>query len=125
MLVAQINSSSAIGPTSGGKLYAFNNISTTPSQICPASPQRASITFINPGSTVIFIAPTVAQAINSIPASISNVTLTPNTSALGGCFILPPNGGSLTLTGECQGTYQAFSASGTGNPLTVVDSNVP
>ena len=54
----------------------------------------------------------------------SQVTLTPSTSTLGGCFRVYANGGQLTLGGECQGQWQAFSASASSNPLTVVDSNV-
>lgn len=113
-----------VGPTSGGKVYAFNNLSSTPQVIAPANPQRASITFHNPGTIDIYVAPSVVQANNSIPAtSITNSTLTPSTSALGGCFKIAAGGGYFSLSGECTGAYQAFSASGTNNPLTVADSN--
>lgn len=107
-----------VGPTSGGKVYAYNSLSTTPGVVAPANPQRTSITFHNPGTVDVFIAP--QYAVNTG----SQVTLTPSTSTLGGCFRVYANGGQLTLGGECQGQWQAFSASASSNPLTVVDSNV-
>jgi hypothetical protein len=35
------------------------------------------------------------------------------------------NGGTLDITGECQGAWQALANTGAGssNPLTVIDSN--
>jgi len=106
-----------VGPTSGGKVYAYNDLSTTPEVVAPKNPQRLRITFHNPGTVDVFIAP--ANVINTG----SQVPLVPSTSALGGCFRIYANGGSLTIDGECQGAWQAFAASATGNPLTVVDSN--
>lgn len=102
---------------SGGKVYAYNNISTTPAQVAPANTGRQKITFHNPGDVDIFIAP--AYVINTG----SQVALTPSTSALGGCWRVYANGGALEINGECQGAWQAFSASGSGKPLTVMDSN--
>lgn len=106
-----------VGPTSGGKVYAYNNLSTTPEVVAPANPSRKSITFHNPGTIDAFIAP------QYVLNTGTNVALTPTTAALGGCFRIYANGGSLTLTGECQGQWQAFSASASGNSLTVIDSN--
>lgn len=111
-----------VGPTSGGKVYAFNNLGTTPIVIAPANQFRSGINFHNPGTVTIYVAPVNVQANNSIPTSITNSTLTPSTSALGGCIMLPP-GYTFSLTGECTGAYQAFAASGVNNPLTVTDSN--
>lgn len=124
MIIAGVGSSGSVGPTSGGKVYAFNNIGTSPIVVAPASPSRTTITFYNPGTVAIYIAPANVQALNSIPTSIANQTLTPNVSALGGCWVINGNGGFMSLTGECQGAYQAFAYSGTTNPLTVADSNV-
>ncbi len=107
-----------VGPTSGGKVYAYNNLSTTPEVVAPANPQRTSITFHNPGTVDAFIAP------QYVVNTGSQVALTPTTSALGGCFRVYANGGQLVIGGECQGQWQAFSASASCNPLTVVDSNV-
>lgn len=108
------------GPASGGKVYAYNAIDTTPANVAPANVMRKQITFHNPGTVDIFVAPATAFA--SIGAS-SPTALAPTTSALGGCFRVYANGGTLVITGECQGVWQAFSASATGNALTVMDSN--
>ena len=107
-----------VGPTSGGKVYAYNALTTSPVVVAPANPSRKTITFHNPGAVDLFIAPAFVQTTGS------NVALTPSTAALGGCFLVFGNGGSLTMTGECQGSWQAFALSGTTNALTVVDSNV-
>ena len=106
-----------VGPTSGGKVYAYNNLTTTPQQVAPANVNRTSITFHNPGTIDVFIAPALIQT------SGSSVAFAPTTLALGGCFIVFANGGEKTITGECQGAWQAFAASATGT-LTVADSNV-
>lgn len=104
---------------SGGKVYAFNNIGTAPvPNVAPANPQRTSVTFHNPGSVDIFIAPAL------VLVNGSSVALVPSTGSLGGCFRVFANGGSLTVTGECQGAWQAFSASAGNNSLTVMDTNV-
>ena len=107
-----------VGPTSGGKVYAFNNVGTSPSQVAPANQSRTAIAFHNPGTVDLFIAPALVQTTGS------SVALVPSNGALGGCFRLYANGGDRTITGECQGAWQAFAASGTTNALTVVDSNV-
>ena len=112
------------GPTSGGKIYAFNNVSTSPEVVAPANVNRQSITFHNPGAVNIYVAPVNVQALNSVSGTITNQVLTPSNVALGGCFIVGAGGGFITLTGECQGSYQAFSATGSGNALTVSDNNV-
>ena len=106
-----------IGPTSGGKVYAYNNLTVTPGQVAPANVNRTGITFHNPGTIAAYIAPALAQT------SGASVALTPAVGSIGGCFLLGP-GGMLTINGECSGAWQAFSASGSGNPLTVMESNV-
>lgn len=113
----------AVGSTSGGKVYAFNNIGATPRQVAPANPNRTGINFYNPGPTNIYVAPSFVQAIDTI-ANLTNTALTPSVAALGGCYLVYANGGQISLVGECQGSWQAFAASGTTNPLTVSDSNV-
>lgn len=107
---------------SGGKVYAYNTITNTaPTTVAPANPQRRSIVFHNPGSVDIFIAP--ATAFTSA-TGVTPTALTPTTAALGGCWRVFGNGGSLTLTGECQGQWQALAVSGGAvNALTVMDSN--
>lgn len=108
----------AFSSASGGKIRAYNNIhNVTLRTVAPANPSRQKITFHNPGTVDIFIGPTYVQT------SGSDVAFAPTTSNYGGCFRLFANGGTLELTGECQGAWQALAASGTTNPLTVMDSN--
>lgn len=103
---------------SGGKVRAYNNINTTPAVVAPANPQRQKITFHNPGDVDVFVGPSTV-----VNAAGSSVALVPTTLLLGGCFRIFANGGALEISGECQTPWQAFSASGTDKPLTVMDSN--
>lgn len=115
----------AFSSASGGKVYAYNNIATVPIVVAPANTSRQKITFHNPGTVDIYIAPSVIQnVIGTAPTNPSNVALAPTTAALGGCRLVFANGGTLEIGGECQGAWQALSASGTTNALTVMDSNV-
>ena len=125
---------SPVGPTSGGKVYAFNNVGTSPEVVAPANSKRTQITFDNPGSVDIIVFPAQVQALNpswtsaasldSGATSISNTPLTPSGAALGGGYRIYGNGGTRTFSGECQGAWQALAISGASNPLTVTDSNV-
>lgn len=117
ILATNAGASSAVGPTSGSKTYAYNDLNTTPQIRVPANPFRVSITFHNPGSVGVYVYPQYVQN------SGSDVLLTPSTSALGGTWYVYPNGGQITFTGENQKAWGAFSASGSGNPLTVSESN--
>jgi hypothetical protein len=113
-----VGSPGTINIASGGRTYAYNNISTTPQQVIGANPARQSVTFHNPGTVDIFIAPSYIQNTGS------DVALTPSNAALGGCYRVYANGGTTVLTGEVQKPYQAFALSGSTNPLTVTGSNV-
>lgn len=113
-----VGSPGAVSSASGGKTYGYNGLTTTPALVVSANPARQSLIFHNPGTVDIFVAPLFIQN------SGSDLPFTPTTSQLGGCFRVFANGGTLTLVGECQKAYNAFAASGTGNPLTVVESNV-
>lgn len=117
LIVSGVGGPSTFASASGGKVYAYNNISTTPATVVAANPQRQKVTFHNPGDVDIFIAP------QYVVNTGANVALAPTTSALGGCWRVYANGGTLEITGECQGAWQAFSASGSSKPLTVMDSN--
>lgn len=111
----------AISAASGGKVFAYNTIAEgSLTVVAAANPSRQRIVFHNPGNNDIFIAPATVQNTGS------SVALTPSNVALGGCFRVYGNGGTLEITGECQGSWQAFAVSGAGssNPLTVMDSNV-
>lgn len=117
-IIAAIGGSNTVGGAGGQRIYPFNNLTTTPQQVVGLNPQRQSITFHNPGAVDVFVAPTVVQT------NGSDAALTPTTSALGGCFRVYGNGGTLTLTGEIQKPWQAFALSGINNPLTIMDSNI-
>lgn len=116
----------AFSSASGGKVYGYNNISNLAAiVVAQANTSRQKITFHNPGTEDIFIAPSnVQNVLGTAPTNPSNVALVPTTAALGGCFRVYGNGGVLSIEGECQGAWQALAAAGTTNPLTVMDSNV-
>lgn len=118
----------AFSSASGGKVYGYNNINETTGRVV-AQPNtgRQSITFHNPGASDIFIAPAFVQNIlGTATTNPSNVALVPSNAALGGCWRVYGNGGTLVITGECQGAWQALAATAAGvaNPLTVMESNV-
>jgi len=111
----------AFASASGGKIYAYNNISENAAAVVAAANQfRQKILFHNPGANDLFVAPANVQNTGS------NVVLSPSNAALGGCFRVYGNGGTLVIEGECQGAYQAFAVTGAGasNPITVMDSNL-
>lgn len=117
-IITGVGSPGTLSYASGGRTYAYNNLNTTPQQVAGSNPARKKITFSNPGTIDIFVAPLYVQNTGS------DVQLVPSPTSLGGCYRVYANGGSLTLTGEVQKPYQAFAASASNNPLTVDDSNV-
>lgn len=112
-----VGASQTVSSASGGKVYAFNNLTTTPQAVAPANPARKKITFHNPGPIDLYIGPAFVQTTGS------DVALVPAVNAAGGCLYLYSQG-TLVIDGECQGAWQAFAASATDNPLTVIDTNV-
>jgi hypothetical protein len=122
-IFAGVGASPSVGPTSGGKIYAYNNLGTAPQIVAQANQNRQSITFHNPGTVDVVVFPQYVQGVTTAPTTPSNVALTPTTSALGGGFRIYANGGQLTISGECQGAWQALSVSGSSNPFTVMESN--
>ncbi len=120
---AGVGAPGSVGPTSGGKIYAYNNLGTTPQVVAQANQYRIGITFHNPGTVDVVVFPSVVQGNNTAPTTPTNSTLTPSTSALGGGFRVFANGGQLTITGECQGAWQALAVSSSNNPFTVMETN--
>jgi len=118
-----VGSSGSVGPTSGGRVSAFNNISTTPQPVLNIAASRVSVTFHNPGTQTIYIAPATVIPYAAQGISTPGTVLTPSLAALGGCFQLFP-GGVLQITGECQIGWQAFAAANANNPLTVMSSHI-
>lgn len=120
-IITGVGSPGTVASASGGKIYPFNTINeTTQTLVAPANPSRTKIIFHNPGSKDVLIIPANTQFTGA------NVANTVTTSLLGGAFVVFQNGGSLEITGECSGAWYALSvlAGGTGNPLTVMDSNI-
>lgn len=108
----------ASGPTSGGKVYAYNSLdAVTPVLVAPANTGRQKITFHNPGTVDVVIFPQYVQNTGS------NVAATTTIAAKGGGLLVFSNGGEKSVEGECQGAWYALAASGFGNPLTVIDTN--
>lgn len=119
-ILAGVGSPQAFSSASGGKIYAFNSL-TTLVTVAPANPSRQKITFHNPGPIDILVGPALAFA--TVGAS-APTALTPTTSNYGGCFRIFANGGALAIEGECQGAWQALTVDGTSGKLTVMDSNI-
>jgi hypothetical protein len=109
-----VGSPGSVNATNGGKVYAINTLGTSPSTVIAANPSRLGITFHNPGTNTAYVAPTLTA---------TGAALTPSLAALGGTFQIFP-GGLLIISGECQGAWQAFVASGSNQPLTVMETNV-
>ena len=122
-IFAGVGASSSVGPTSGGKIYAYNNLGTTAMVVAQANQNRQSITFHNPGTVDVVVFPSYVQGVTTAPTTPANVALSPTTSALGGGFRIYANGGQLTISGECQGAWQALAVSSSNNPFTVMESN--
>lgn len=117
-IITGVGSPGTVSYASGGYTYAINNLNTTPQTVLGANPARRKIVVHNPGTVDAFFAPLYVQNTGS------DVQLVPSPTALGGCYRVYANGGSLVIDGECQKSWQAFSISGSGNPLTVEVSNV-
>lgn len=111
----------------GAVVSAFNNIAeAAPIVVALANAQRTRITFYNPGTAKLYIAPAKIQnVIGTAPTTPSDVILTPSNAAKAGCIPLFGEG-YLVIDGACGGAYQAFAETGAGsaNALTVVESNV-
>ena len=109
----------SVAGSNGGKTYAFNSINATLNVVvAPINPTRRRITFVNPSTTVILYV-SMTTAIDPIFGTASPLTTT--VALLGGSLPIYP-GSYVTIDGDCQCQWQALSASGTANPLTVLDS---
>jgi len=116
LVMSALGGSDVISGASGGKVWAFNNITNIALvAVLAINPSRQSITFHNPGTSDIFVAPAITA---------SGAALAPSNAALGGAFRVYANGGTLFVSGECQGAWNAFASAGTTNPLTVMESNL-
>jgi len=107
-------STGTVSSASGGKVYAVNNLTTSPIVVIGANSARQKITFINPGTITIYVNPAIDG---------NGAALNPSVSSLGGSMPVY-SGAYVMIEGECQGAWEAFAASGTTNPLTIMDSNI-
>lgn len=113
-----VGGSQTFAGASGGKVYGFNTINSTAQQIVPSNPQRQRITFHNPGTVDVWVAP--GSLVN---AAGNQVPFTPVIGAVGGCFLVYANGGSITIMGgEIQFAWSALSVSTAS--ITAMDSNI-
>lgn len=115
-----VGSPGTVSAASGGRVYAFNNISDISQIVLGINPERQRIVVHNPGTVDIFFGPLV------VIVNGSDVGLNASPTALGGMFRVYANGGTIEITGECQKQWQSFCVEGGGstNPLTIMDSNV-
>lgn len=109
-----VGSPGTINSASGGKLTASNSIGTIGAQVLAANPSRVKVTFHNPGTNNIFVYPTI---------NVAGGSNTPSNASPGGAFQIFP-GSLLTIDGECQTAWGAFSNTGSSNPLTIMESNI-
>ena len=108
-----------VAGASGGKVYAWNTLdAVTPLLVAPANTARRKITFHNPGTVDVFVFPQYVQTTGS------DVANTVTVSVLGGALRVYANGGQFEIDGECSGAWYALAASGSANPLTVIDTNI-
>lgn len=111
-----LGGSQVFSGASGGKMYAFNNITSgNLITVAPANPSRQKLVFHNPGANDIYVGPATLAS-----GALNQFT----TAALGGTFLVVANGGTFTVVGECQTAWNAIAATGTTNPFSVMDSNV-
>lgn len=114
--VFAVGAPGAQSTANGGKVTGFNNINNASGTIvAAANPSRQSITFHNPGANDTYVYP-VTNAVGAPNA--------PTLAAPGGAFRVFGNGGSLTISGECQQQWAALNLIGSSQPLTVMESNV-
>lgn len=123
MLISGVGSSGSVSSTSGGRVIPFNNISTVPQPVLNIGAERVTISFHNPGTQTLYIAPAIVVPYAAPGISVQGVPLIPSPAALGGCYELVP-GGIWIFTGECQMGWQAFAAANANNPLTVMVSHI-
>ena len=107
-------SSSSLTSLAQSRVYAVNNLSTTPITVVPPNPSRSSITFHNPGQVTLAVFP--HRAID--PTTGSNYELDATLTTLGGCFVLQFATTLFIGGSSAKMEWHAMSFSGFGNPLT-------
>jgi hypothetical protein len=101
-----------VGPANGGKVTAANP-GTSGAQVVGPNTARQSLLFHNPGPSIVFVYP----LLNATGGANTPTNVNP-----AGAFLVLP-GALLTVSGEIQGAWGAFGASGS-NDLTILETNV-
>lgn len=99
---------------SASRASGSNAIGTSPVQVLGNNGQRAAVTFHNPGTVNIY-------------CYSSQISPAPSLASLGGCYVVFPGGditiygGNTISTSAVNGTWFAFAASASNNPLTMME----
>jgi hypothetical protein len=112
-LTQSLNAATTAVPRTGGNFTPVNNLSSAGFvQIIPSNPKRNNISFHNPGTATVIVAP--------LTVGSSQGTFKPTSTQLGGTFeVLPADW--VTLTGLVQQGFQAMATAGSSQPFTVLD----
>lgn len=98
---------------------AVNNLATTAVAVIGANAGRTKLTFRNPGTVDVVVAPTTV-----LTGAGGSAPLTLTLGALGGGSRVFANGGDVSMTGQsAKQAYQALAVSGSGNPLTIIEES--
>lgn len=121
-VIAIAGGASVFSSASGGKVYALTIAASGGSDVAPENPSRQRITFHNPGSNRILVGP--KKKVGLFSQTQSDNLFSWVAGSEGGAFIVYADGGTLEITGECQGAWHAIAETGETNPFTVMDSNI-
>ena len=113
-IISGVGASGSVGPTSGGKTTAVNNLGAANQQVIAQNVNRVQITFHNPGTVDVLVA---------MARDVNGAAIAPTFSSRGGGFVIFANGGEKTFSGECQLAWTGCAVSGSTNALTIVESN--
>jgi len=108
-----LNQQNFVIPNTGGATIALNNVGTAGAQVIGPDQSRKSISFGNPNASVTLY---VYQTVD-----INGNALNPSVGSPGGAWPIFA-GAILTWTGDIQGAWGAFAASGSTNGLSVLSS---
>lgn len=103
---------------SAAKFSGVNNIGMSGVQVIGQNSRRVGIRFHNPGTVTLYV-----YSVNTTPI--------PTLSALGGAFIIFPQnditiyGGNVGILHDMNSAWAAFAASGSTNPLTIMEVSGP
>lgn len=101
-----------------GKVSGVNSVGTGGAQVIGANSRRMGLRFHNPGTVTLYV-----YSANTAPA--------PTLSALGGAFIIFPQndvtiyGGNVGILHDVNSAWSAFAATGSSNPLTMMELTGP